>query len=404
MAQLNKINIEMLSTGVEVLYGQIIDTNAAWLSDFLFQQGFAMTARTTAGDNLQQLIAMLQARSQENDILIVNGGLGPTQDDLSALAAAIACGETLVLNEPWLRQMQRYYAASGREMSPANEKQAMLPKGAEMISNPVGTACGFSLQMNGCWLFFTPGVPSEFKVMIKDEILPRIRQLYPETEPMLCYRLTILGRSESELASELERNLVLPEAVSLGYRAAMPIVELKLTGPAHCQPAMDNIWQQIQQQVNDSTIFHGTIGLPALIATLLGQKNLHLTVIEQYTAGLLSYQLYQADAPLVKSTVCQGQVHDLRQLAAQQQAETQADIVLAIGDYQPDEHFFEIVLLSQSQSQWQTARFRMTYTSRQYAKPILQETFLTVALDLLRRHLLGLPMVAPNIWLTVEPI
>ncbi|SUB15790.1 CinA-like protein [Pantoea agglomerans] len=93
------IRVEMLSTGDEVLHGQIVDTNAAWLADMLFQQGLPMTSRTTVGDSLESLIATLQARSHEADVLIVNGGLGPTSDDLSALAAARACGVELEVQQ-----------------------------------------------------------------------------------------------------------------------------------------------------------------------------------------------------------------------------------------------------------------------------------------------------------------
>lgn len=400
MSKTSQVKIEMLSTGDEVLYGQIVDTNAAWLSDFLFQQGFPITARTTAGDNLEQLVTLLQARSLHNDILIVNGGLGPTSDDLSALAASLASHQPLVLNQDWLAEMQHYYAANGRVMPKANEKQAMLPKGAEMIDNPVGTACGFSLQMNGCTLFFTPGVPSEFKRMIQEQILPRIRQRYADIEPMLCYRLTTLGRSESEIATELEQHLVLPENVALGYRAAMPIVELKLTGPRHAQSEMNLIWQQIQQLVGQNTLFEGTSGLPVLLSTLLKQHQLKLTVIEQYTAGWLAYQLAKASTPMDKSTAYPLNGADLMPLVQRQYLETGADLALAIGEYHAESGYFEVILLTQTD----TYHYRMKYHSRQYTNAILQETFSMVALDILRRYLLNLPMIAPNFWLTAEPI
>ncbi|MBI0157252.1 molybdopterin-binding protein [Gilliamella sp. M0364] len=123
----DRIKIEMISTGDEVLYGQIIDTNAAWLSDFLFQEGITITSRHTIGDNLSTLIETLKERSLQNDILIVNGGLGPTSDDLSAQAAALANNESLVLHEQWLKSLERYFLNRGRTMPASNIKQAMLP-------------------------------------------------------------------------------------------------------------------------------------------------------------------------------------------------------------------------------------------------------------------------------------
>ncbi len=105
------LNVEMLSTGDEVLHGQIIDTNAAWLADFFFNQGLPLTRRNTVGDDLDALVAILRERSEQADVLIVNGGLGPTSDDLSALAAATAKGEGLILHPEWLETMTRFCRA-----------------------------------------------------------------------------------------------------------------------------------------------------------------------------------------------------------------------------------------------------------------------------------------------------
>ncbi len=149
------LKVEMLSTGDEVLHGQIVDTNAARLADLSFIR-VAIISPQYGGDNLDDLVTILRERSQHADVLIVNGGLGPTSDDLSALAAATAKGEGLVLHEAWLKEMERYFHERGRVMAPSNRKQAELPASAEFINNPVGTACGFAVQLNRCLMFFTP--------------------------------------------------------------------------------------------------------------------------------------------------------------------------------------------------------------------------------------------------------
>ncbi|EEW3755081.1 nicotinamide mononucleotide deamidase-related protein YfaY [Escherichia coli] len=240
------LKVEMLSTGDEVLHGQIVDTNAAWLADFFFHQGLPLSRRNTVGDNLDDLVTILRERSQHADVLIVNGGLGPTSDDLSALAAATAKGEGLVLHEAWLKEMERYFHERGRVMAPSNRKQAELPASAEFINNPVGTACGFAVQLNRCLMFFTPGVPSEFKVMVEHEILPRLRERFSLPQPPVCLRLTTFGRSESDLAQSLD-TLQLPPGVTMGYRSSMPIIELKLTGPASEQQAMEKLWLDVKR-------------------------------------------------------------------------------------------------------------------------------------------------------------
>lgn len=149
--------VEMLSTGDEVLHGQIVDTNAAWLADCLFQAGFPLNGRATVGDDLNDLVRTLRERSEHADILIVNGGLGPTKDDLSSLAAAMAAEVPLVEHAEWIAVMERYFASRERVMPKTNRKQALLPEGAELVDNPVGTACGFAMELNGCWLFLRQG-------------------------------------------------------------------------------------------------------------------------------------------------------------------------------------------------------------------------------------------------------
>lgn len=296
--------VEMMSTGDEVLHGQIVDTNAAWLADVFFQQGLPLSTRTTVGDELDTLISTLLERSLYADVLIVNGGLGPTSDDLSAQAAAAAAGVELVEHPEWIAHMESYFADRGRPMSVSNRKQAMLPSCAELVDNPVGTACGFSLVINDCLMFFTPGVPSEFKVMVNDQILPRLRQLYALPQPPLCLRLTTFGRTESGLAQQFD-SLPLPEGCVMGYRSSAPIIELKLTGPAKQQEAMEAALQQVKQGVASNILFEGTDGLPASVVRKLTEKGLTLAVSESFSAGLLSWGLTSVEARCAVPRWCQ---------------------------------------------------------------------------------------------------
>lgn len=115
-----------------------------------------------------------------------------------------------------------------------------------MLDNPVGTACGFALQLNQCLMFFTPGVPSEFKVMVEQQIVPRLRQRFTLPAPPLCLRLTTFGTSESDLAAELD-GMPLPPEVVLGYRSSSPIIELKLTGPESRRAEMEQAWRRVRE-------------------------------------------------------------------------------------------------------------------------------------------------------------
>ena len=391
------LNVEMLSTGDEVLHGQIIDTNAAWLADFFFNQGLPLTRRNTVGDDLDALVAILRERSEQADVLIVNGGLGPTSDDLSALAAATAKGEGLILHPEWLETMTRFFAERGRPMAESNRKQAEIPASAEMINNPVGTACGFAIQLNRCLMFFTPGVPSEFKVMVEQEILPRLRQRFTLPDPPVCLRLTTFGRSESELAQILNP-LTLPPGVVMGYRSTMPIIELKLTGPANQRDAMLALWPEVRKVAGDSLIFEGTEGLPAQIARCLQERQLSLTLSEQFTSGLLALQLSRAGAPLLASEVVPAQEETLAQAArwaAERRINHFAGLALAVSGQENDH--LNVALATPDG----TFALRVKFSATRHSLAVRQEVCAMMALNMLRRWLNGQPLASEHGWINV---
>lgn len=391
------LNVEMLSTGDEVLHGQIIDTNAAWLADFFFNQGLPLTRRNTVGDDLDALVAILRERSEQADVLIVNGGLGPTSDDLSALAAATAKGEGLILHPEWLETMTRFFAERGRPMAESNRKQAEIPASAEMINNPVGTACGFAIQLNRCLMFFTPGVPSEFKVMVEQEILPRLRQRFTLPDPPVCLRMTTFGRSESELAQSLNP-LTLPPGVVMGYRSSMPIIELKLTGPANQRDAMLALWPEVRKVAGDSLIFEGTEGLPAQIARCLQERQLSLTLSEQFTGGLLALQLSRAGAPLLASEVVPAQEETLAQAArwaAERRINHFAGLALAVSGQENDH--LNVALATPDG----TFALRVKFSATRHSLAVRQEVCAMMALNMLRRWLNGQPLASEHGWFNV---
>lgn len=391
------LNVEMLSTGDEVLHGQIVDTNAAWLADFFFNQGLPLTRRNTVGDDLDALVAILRERSEQADVLIVNGGLGPTSDDLSALAAATAKGEGLILHPEWLETMTRFFAERGRPMAESNRKQAEIPASAEMINNPVGTACGFAIQLNRCLMFFTPGVPFEFKVMVEQEILPRLRQRFTLPDPPVCLRLTTFGRSESELAQSLNP-LTLPPGVVMGYRSSMPIIELKLTGPANQRDAMLALWPEVRKVAGDSLIFEGTEGLPAQIARCLQERQLSLTLSEQFTSGLLALQLSRAGAPLLASEVVPAQEETLAQAArwaAERRINHFAGLALAVSGQENDH--LNVALATPDG----TFALRVKFSATRHSLAVRQEVCAMMALNMLRRWLNGQPLASEHGWINV---
>ncbi|MFU9136851.1 nicotinamide mononucleotide deamidase-related protein YfaY [Erwinia tasmaniensis] len=391
------IRVEMLSTGDEVLHGQIVDSNAAWLAEVLFQNGLPMTSRQTVGDDINELVTVLTERSKVADVLIVNGGLGPTSDDLSAQAAAKAAGVPLVMQEAWLAKMEAFFAGRGRKMADSNRKQAEIPAGAEMLDNPVGTACGFAMQLNRCWIFFTPGVPSEYKVMVEQQILPRLKARFSLPEPPVCLRMTTFGRGESDLASEIEP-LPLPEGVVMGYRASMPIIELKLNGPASKLAEMEQFWQQVRDIVGESVIFEGTEILPEQVSRRLKEQNLRLAVSEQFTAGLLQWQLASAAAPLMAGNVLPARSETLSDIVArgsQLARGTGADLALVVGGM--EEGILAFALHTPEGSWGQTVKFNVN----RHGLKARQDVAAMMALNMLRRWMNGTEVTTGHGWIDV---
>jgi competence/damage-inducible protein CinA-like protein len=387
----------MLATGDEVLHGQIVDTNAAWLAGVLFENGLPMTSRQTHGDNLDELVNVLIERSKVADVLIVNGGLGPTSDDLSAVAAAKAAGVKLVMHEEWLLKMEAFFAGRGRKMAASNRKQAEIPEGAEMLDNPVGTACGFAMQLNRCWMFFTPGVPSEYKVMVEEQILPRLKARFKLPEPPVCLRLTTFGRGESDLAEEIEP-LPIPDGVVMGYRASMPIIELKLNGPASKLPEMEVFWQQVREIAGESMIFEGFEGLPAQLSRRLKEKGYTLAISEQFTAGLLQWQMASVDAPLAAGNVLPAREESLQTLlerSKQLAAESAASLSLIVGGLQDEKLGFA---LHTPEGSWaQGVKFNVN----RHGLKSRQDVVAMMALNMLRRWMNGMEVSTGHGWIDV---
>ncbi len=153
---------------------KIVNTNFSYISQKLEDVGLAVQWETTVGDNREELLRAFQLAGERANAVIVNGGLGPTVDDLSQEIAARAAGVELVLHEGWLARMEEMFQRRRRVMPPNNRKQAMLPATAEMIDNPVGTACGFAIDIGKARFYFTPGVPRELRRMLEEQIIPRL--------------------------------------------------------------------------------------------------------------------------------------------------------------------------------------------------------------------------------------
>ncbi|WP_028764650.1 CinA family nicotinamide mononucleotide deamidase-related protein [Shewanella colwelliana] len=282
------MKIEMICTGEEVLSGQIIDTNAAWAANALMNQGIEMQQRITVGDRLDDLIAVFQERSHHADIILVNGGLGPTSDDMSSEAMALAKGEPLVECTPWRLRLEEWFTRNGRVMPVSNLKQAMLPESAVMVDNPVGTACGFRVKLNQAWLYFTPGVPFEFKRMVNEQFIPFVQSQTNEHVEVSVRKLLTLGYGESSLADKLTQ-IDLPEGITVGYRSFMPYIEIKLFARGEeAIGSLANIVALVKTLLGNVIVAEERSSLAQVVHERLLEGAQSLSVAESCTGGLIT--------------------------------------------------------------------------------------------------------------------
>lgn len=215
----------IVSQGDEVVTGQTVDTNAAWIAERLTELGVDVVRHLTVGDRLPDLVAILTAAVAEGDVVVCTGGLGPTQDDLTAEAVAAAFDAPLALDEVALAAIEAMFRAYGRTMAPSNRKQALLPTGSARLDNPVGTAPGFALEARGALLCCLPGVPREMRRMVTEHVLPRVRARFQLPSPRLV-TLRTTGVGESTLQDRIGP-FTHDDAV-LAYRTSLGENQIKL--------------------------------------------------------------------------------------------------------------------------------------------------------------------------------
>ena len=217
---------EILSQGDEVVSGQVADTNAAWLATQLVALGFDVVRHTSVGDRLDDLVALLQEVATRCDLCLCTGGLGPTEDDLTAAAAAEAFDRPLVFDEIAMAQILAHYARFDRTMPEVNRKQAWLPSGAVRLDNDWGTAPGFSIDGARAHLAFLPGVPYEMREMFEHRVLPAIVSRF-EIERGVRVILRTCGLGESNL----QERIGTVDACVVSYRTSLPENHVKLLFP-----------------------------------------------------------------------------------------------------------------------------------------------------------------------------
>jgi nicotinamide-nucleotide amidase len=319
-----ELRIEVICTGDEVLTGKIVNTNFSYISQRLEDFGLAVRWETTVGDDRDSLLLAFQLAGQRADAVIVNGGLGPTVDDLSQEIAAKAAGVDLALSEAWLSRMEEYFRRRNRVMAPNNRKQAMLPAGAEVLDNPVGTACGFAVDIGRARFYFTPGVPRELRRMLEEQIVPRLLAKSGMQTAIFLKRFHSYGIGESHadtLLSGVEA-LVPDGSVKLGFRAHYPQLETKLTARGKdmddIRRKLAPVEQEVRRRLGNFILAEGDQTLEQVVMEALTRCQASLALVETFTGGQIAARI--AHLPGAEKVIRRGIV-----------ARTHPDVCAAVG-------------------------------------------------------------------------
>lgn len=291
------MKIEILCTGDEILTGKTINTNYSHMARRLADVGLDVHWGTTVGDDRASLLEAFRQAGERADAVIVNGGLGPTVDDLSQEVAAEACGVELVLSDYWMERMTQSYARRGRVMPANNRKQAMLPANAEFIDNPIGTACGFAVTIGRARFLFTPGVPREMRRMLDEQVIPRLLALSGITGVTKLKRFHTFGIGESradEMLGSIEA-FKQEGGIKLGFQAHYPQLETKLAvrgdDEADLAARLTPVEAEVRKRLGNFIIAEDDQTIEGVILGSLTAGGHTLATAEMFTSGNIAARL-----------------------------------------------------------------------------------------------------------------
>jgi nicotinamide-nucleotide amidase len=289
-------SVEIVAVGTELLLGQLVDTNTAFIAQHLAEAGIDVHATHAVGDNRDRIAATIRAVIERAEGAITTGGLGPTIDDLTKEAVCDALDLGVELYEPALDQMQRMFAAIGRPMRGNNRKQAELPRGSLPLDNPNGTAPGFiAFRSDGKFVVSMPGVPREMKPMLVERVVPFLRERLGARETICTRVLHTIGLGESEVDHRIDELFRLSENPKIAILAHDFRVDVKIMAKATSVEAAQALIAPAQDEIErrlEGNIFGRDAATPAsAINELLGAGGLKVALAESFTGGRIAAAL-----------------------------------------------------------------------------------------------------------------
>lgn len=287
------IKAELLTIGDEILYGQIVDTNSQWMSVELSQVGIKVIRKTTVGDQEDEILTAFAEAEKRADVVLITGGLGPTNDDLTKPCLAKFFNCKMAIHEEALAEVTSFFKSRGRELTEINKLQASLPTCCEKITNAMGTAPGMWFHQKGKVFVSMPGVPHEMKRMMTDLVIPKLKQTFQT--PTIYHRvIRTAGIGESFLAEKIKDwEDSLPPHIKLAYLPGLGDVKLRLTGigdnAVEIEKEIDELVSSLQERAGQFIYGYGEDPLEVVIGNSLRERKLTLAVAESCTGGYLTH-------------------------------------------------------------------------------------------------------------------
>lgn len=286
---------ELITIGDEILYGQIVDTNSAWMGAELTKIGIKVKQITSISDNKEHIAEALENAKTRADIILMTGGLGPTKDDLTKDVLTSYFNTKLELHQPSLADLEEIFKNRGRELTDLNREQAYLPAACTPVRNVLGTAPGMWFEKEGKVYVSMPGVPFEMKRMMTDTVLPQLKA-YFKTPEIIHKVIQTVGIAESLLSAKLENwETSLPPHLKLAYLPHLGTVRLRLTGQGADATQLEQEMQEevdkLQQIIPNYIFAYGELSLEAAVGQLLKKRGLTIATAESCTGGYLAHKI-----------------------------------------------------------------------------------------------------------------
>ena len=286
---------EIVAIGSELISGQSLDTNSQWISKELAAVGIPVRFHTTIGDDLDENIDAFRSSLQRADLVIVSGGLGPTQDDLTREALAAVAGVPLVEDPASLAAIEAMFTSRNRVMPDRNKVQAWLPEGGEALTNRVGTAPGIWMKLGKSFVAALPGVPHEMKIMFDEQVLPRLRGLGIANRVIAQRKINMFGKGESDFEAEALDLTARGRNPEVGITAHDATISFRVSAGgstlAEAEAAMAPTIALIYERFPHFILGEGTADIPEAVANLLARTDATLALAESCTGGMIAEML-----------------------------------------------------------------------------------------------------------------